>query len=74
VSTSKLKAAWLEVNSKLTEAIEGMAPEAWLERHMSVSEEDFAKEPQRNRLAMILSRTNHTSMHFGQMLLAKDRA
>ena len=74
VSADELKKAWLEVNSKLTAAIEQMTPSQWLERHNSVSAEDFAKEPLRNRLAMILSRTNHTAMHSGQMLLAKDRA
>ena len=48
-----------------------MTAAQWLERHSSVSEEDFAKEPLRNRLAMMLSRTNHVSMHVGQALLAK---
>jgi uncharacterized damage-inducible protein DinB len=74
VSTAELKRAWLEVNSKLTEAIERLSPAEWLERHTAVSEEDFTKEPLRNRLAMILSRINHTAMHYGQMLLTKDRA
>jgi uncharacterized damage-inducible protein DinB len=74
VSTTELKKAWLEVNTKLTEAIERLTPEQWLERHTAVSAEDFVKEPLRNRLAMILSRINHTAMHTGQMLLAKDRA
>jgi hypothetical protein len=71
VSTEELKKAWFEVHSKLTAAFEQMTAAQWLERHTSVSEEDFAKEPLRNRLAMLLSRTNHLSMHFGQALLAK---
>jgi hypothetical protein len=73
ISTTELKKAWLEVNAKLTAAIERLTPAEWLERHTAVSEEDFAKEPLRNRLAMILSRTNHVSLHSGQALLAKDR-
>jgi hypothetical protein len=71
VSTEELKKAWFEVHSKLTAAFEQMTAAQWLERHTAVSEEDFAKEPLRNRLAMLLSRTNHVSMHVGQALLAK---
>jgi len=71
VSTEELKKAWFEVHSKLTASFEQMTAAQWLERHTAVSEEDFAKEPLRNRLAMMLSRTNHVSMHIGQALLAK---
>jgi hypothetical protein len=71
VSTEELKKAWFDVHSKLTVAFEQMTAAQWLERHSAVSEEDFAKEPLRNRLAMLLSRTNHVSMHVGQALLAK---
>ena len=71
VSTEELKKAWFEVHSKLTASFEQMMAAQWLERHTAVSEEDFAKEPLRNRLAMVLSRTNHLSMHVGQALLAK---
>lgn len=74
VSTSELRKAWHEVNAALTEAIERLTAEQWLERHTAVSAEDFVKEPLRNRLAMILSRINHAAMHSGQLLLAKDRA
>jgi hypothetical protein len=71
VTVEDLKKAWFEVNSKLTAAFEKLTPAEWLERHASVSEEDFAKEPLRNRLAMLLSRTNHVALHAGQAVLAK---
>jgi len=58
------------VNEKLIAAFEGLRPEEWLERHDSISPEDFVKEPLRNRLAVLLSRTNHTATHEGQMRLA----
>jgi hypothetical protein len=67
----ELKQAWLDVNAKLTAAFEKLSPGQWLERHTAVSEEDFAKEPLRNRLAVLLSRTNHLSFHFGQIALVK---
>jgi DinB superfamily len=71
VSTSDLKKAWTEVNSTLTAAFERFTPKDWLQKHAAVSDEDFAKDPTRNRLAVVMSRTNHASFHLGQAILAK---
>jgi hypothetical protein len=71
VSASDLKKAWTEVNAKLTEAFERFTPVDWLKKHAAVSDEDFAKDPAHNRLAVVLSRTNHASFHSGQAVLAK---
>jgi DinB superfamily len=68
-TASEIKEAWKQVNEVLTKAMSEFTPEAWLERHNSVSEEDFAKEPHRNRLAILLGRTNHASFHLGQIIL-----
>jgi len=69
---SELRKDWSDLNARLNSLFEELTPAQWLERHATVSEEDFAKEPHRNRLAILLSRTNHTSYHLGQlMLLAK---
>jgi hypothetical protein len=69
--TADLREAWTEVNTKLTAALAQLTPEQLLERHASVSEEDFAKEPHRNRLSVLFSRTSHAAMHEGQMRLVK---
>lgn len=66
-----LRKAWSEVNEKLAEAFASLAPEGWLERHTSVSEADFAQDPLRNRLAVLLSRTTHLAYHEGQIRLAR---
>jgi DinB superfamily len=66
-----LRKAWSEVNAKLTAAFEKFTPAEWLARHTQVSEEEFAKDPTRNRLAVVLSRTNHVSFHSGQAVLVK---
>jgi hypothetical protein len=71
LSASDLKKAWTEVNGKLTEAFERFASADWLKKHAAVSDEDFAKDPTRNRLAVVMSRTNHASFHSGQAILAK---
>jgi hypothetical protein len=69
-SHDELRAWWTEVNKKLSDGFATLSPGGWLERHTAVSEEDFAKDPLRNRLAVLLSRTNHLSYHFGQIVLA----
>ena len=71
VSASDLKKAWTEVNTRLTAAFEKFRPEDWLLKHTGVSDEDFTKDPTRNRLAVVMSRTNHASFHSGQAVLAK---
>ena len=70
-SASDLRKAWMQVNRKLTAAFERFTPEDWLQKHTAVSDEEFAEDPTRNRLAVVMSRTNHASYHFGQAILAK---
>jgi len=60
------------VNGKLLSQFEGLSTDEWLQRHRVMSEEDYAKDPARNRLAVLLNRTNHTSYHLGQALLAAE--
>jgi uncharacterized damage-inducible protein DinB len=71
VSATDLKQAWSEVNTKLTAAFEKLTPQQWLEKHTAVSDEDFAKDPTRNRLAVLMNRTNHAAFHTGQAALAR---
>jgi len=71
LSAADLKKAWNEVNTAITSAVEGFLVDDWLKKHNAVSDEEFSKNPTRNRLAVFLSRTNHASFHTGQMALAK---
>jgi hypothetical protein len=71
VSAAELKQAWTEVNKKLTAEFEKFSPADWLQKHTAVSDEDFAIDPTRNRLAVVMNRTNHASFHAGQAVLAK---
>jgi hypothetical protein len=71
LSAADLKQAWTDVNAKLAAAFEELPPQAWLQKHTSVSDEDFAKDPTRNRLAILLSRTGHAAFHSGQAVLVK---
>jgi hypothetical protein len=69
-SISQLKQSWTVVNHSLLEKFDRLSPENWLQRHMAMSDEDYAKDPTRNRLSVLLSRTNHLSYHLGQIILA----
>jgi hypothetical protein len=64
----ELKEYWNNVNSALTQKISQMQADEWFTRHTAVSEEDFAKEPHRNKLNIIINRTNHLSYHLGQLV------
>jgi len=69
ISGEKLKRIWDEINGSLWTAFSKLSPAEWLQRHTSVSEEDFAREPHRNRFAVLLSRTTHLAYHVGQAKL-----
>jgi hypothetical protein len=56
---------------ELTSAFESLTAAQWLEKHSEVSPDEFAKDPARNRLAILLSRTNHAAFHTGQIILTK---
>ncbi len=71
ISKDELRHMWITINSRLLLAFEGMSAVEWLNRHTSVSEEDFKKEPHRNKLNVLLSRTNHQAHHEGQLALIK---
>jgi hypothetical protein len=70
---SELKKYWTDVNEVLNRHINQLQPEGWLSRHNSVSEADFAKEPHRNKLSVLISRTTHMSYHQGQLAWLKKK-
>ena len=70
-SIDVLKKYWGEINSALAERFNDMQPSAWFEKHNSISAEDFAREPHRNRLNVIITRTVHQGYHLGQMAYLK---
>lgn len=65
---SEIKAYWNNVNSILTPKMEQMPASEWFNRHTAVSEEDFAKEPHRNKLNIVINRTGHLAYHLGQLV------
>jgi hypothetical protein len=69
-----LKSRWENVNGHLLVPMQqDVSPSWWAQRHTSVSEADFQINPTRNRLSILLNRTNHLSYHLGQIVLAPKR-
>lgn len=68
-SVATLKQNWEALNEALTHRFSQMTTQDWMGRHTSVSEEDFVNEPLRNKLNVLISRTNHQSYHMGQLNL-----
>jgi len=68
-SVAELRAIWKEVHSRVDTVFAALTPAEWLAGHATVSAEDFAAQPHRNRLSILLSRTSHLGYHLGQLQL-----
>ncbi|WP_295718689.1 DinB family protein [Mucilaginibacter sp.] len=73
-SIADIKEYWNHVNTTLKQKFDAMQPEEWFTKHSAVSAEDFAKEPHRNKLNILINRTIHQGYHMGQLtyLVKKD--
>ncbi|HOX82315.1 MAG TPA: DinB family protein [Chryseolinea sp.] len=72
-SITLIRENWKQVNEKLYSHFLKMNSEDWFKKHSAVSEEDFKKEPHRNKLNLVLNRTNHLSGHYGQMVFLNSK-
>jgi DinB superfamily len=70
-TVTELKEKLHAVNAKLATVFDTTDAEEWLDRHTAVTAEEFANEPHRNKLNVLMSRTAHMANHLGQMLLLK---
>ena len=72
-SAATLRQYWTDSCNILAEHFSKMQPADWFGRHMSVNEEDFAKEPHRNKLNVVIGRTIHMSEHYGQLVFLANK-
>jgi hypothetical protein len=70
-SAIELRSFWAKQCEVCQQKFERMKPQEWFEKHSAVSAEDFAKEPHRNKLNIIITRTSHLQYHTGQLVLLK---
>lgn len=71
LSGDDLKVIWQETNHVLWAEFSKLSPADWLQKHSAVSEEDFLREPHRNRFTVLLGRTTHMAYHLGQAKLSE---
>jgi hypothetical protein len=71
VAAPELRQYWQNINSMLTDHFSKLSVDAWFEKHNSVSAEAFQKELHRNKLNIVISRTNHLAYHNGQLIFLK---
>jgi hypothetical protein len=69
-AATDLKHLWDEVHERLMAGIAAFSAAEWAQKHSMVSDADFAANPLRNRIAILLSRTAHLAYHVGQAQLA----
>ena len=66
-----LKIIWQETSQILWTGFSKLSVADWLQKHSAVSEEDFLREPHRNRFTILLGRTGHIAYHLGQAKLSE---
>ncbi len=71
-SSNDLRKMWRKQNEVLNQKFESLSPDEWFEKHNSISVEEFAKEPHRNKLNVMITRISHLSYHSGQLALLKQ--
>lgn len=71
-SPEELRALWKSQLKTLAPKLESLSTDEWFEKHTSISDEDFEKEPHRNKLNIILTRTTHLAYHVGQLALLQQ--
>ncbi len=70
---AELRIMWNRHNEMLNAAFSKMAADEWFAKHTAVSTADFSKEPHRNKLNIIVTRTSHLQYHTGQIVLLKNK-
>lgn len=71
--TNELRTTWNETNERINAIIANVSNEKWLQKHTSVSEEDFEKDTTRNNLMIVFSRLLHMMYHAGKLGLLKTK-
>ena len=66
-----LKKYWNDVHEGLETSLRNLSIEDWFSRHNAVTDEVFIRNPSRNKLSVLLNRTNHAAYHLGQLKLLK---
>jgi len=69
LSKTELMTKWKAISAELDKAFKSWSESDWMGRHTAVTEEDFKKEPHRNKLNVMLARVGHKASHLGQIAM-----
>ncbi|HLZ15977.1 MAG TPA: DinB family protein [Cyclobacteriaceae bacterium] len=69
LSKEELTTKWKSISAELDRTFNAWTEKDWMSRHTAVSEEDFIKEPHRNKLNVMLGRVEHKASHLGQIAM-----
>lgn len=70
-SAPELRSFWTKQCDVLQQKFSNLSTDDWFAKHTAVSAEEFANEPHRNKLNIIITRTSHLQYHSGQLVLLK---
>ncbi|MGV3696199.1 DinB family protein [Flavobacterium sp.] len=70
-SAPELRSFWAKQCDVLQQKFSNLNTDEWFAKHTAVSAEEFANEPHRNKLTIIITRTSHLQYHSGQLVLLK---
>jgi len=70
-TAEQLMQDWNHSVTALNEGFAKLSPDDWFGRHNSMTDEDLAKDPGRNKLSVLMNRTSHMAYHLGQIALAQ---
>jgi len=70
-TVSELRTFWTTQSEAIKQKFDDLKLEEWFEKHTAVNAEDFEKEPHRNKLNIVVTRTSHLQYHLGQLQLLK---
>lgn len=70
-TAQELRSFWTKQSEVIKQKFDNLKPEEWFEKHTAVSTEDFEREPHRNKLNIVVTRTSHLQYHLGQLQLLK---
>ena len=68
-SISQLRSYVETIAERLSGEFRTLNTAEWLNRHNAMTDDEFLSNPERNKLSVLLNRTNHLSYHIGQLRL-----
>lgn len=72
-TVGEVRRVWADLLGVLRENFDQLTADDWFQKHTAITEAEFAEEPHRNRIGVLISRTNHLSYHLGQLAFLKNK-